>query len=272
MDEKYRLDKIAIEMAYASKDNELFMSTDTEDLFKKNLASMPDDWVYRTKQIKYNLNSLGYRTKELDDIDQNNFFITYGCSFTFGVGLAEDELWTTTLSNELGIECLNLAMGGAGMDLIYLNTMTYLKNTDIRPKFVVIQCPDPSRMIMRSLDKFKLAGAGFPGDNATLAMYMQAIRDNSYLHTSYLAWHATMTFWKTAGVPVYFWAQNNNWGDLITGFELDYYWPTHEEHLVKNRARDLAHFSAIYQIRTGKEIAQKLRNDPKFGIGTVDNL
>jgi hypothetical protein len=75
-----------------------------------------------------------------------------------------------------------------------------------------------------------------------------------------------MTFWQTAGVPVYFWAQNMEWRELIPGVTFDYFWPTDDEKI--NRARDLLHFPASYQIRTGKLIAEKIRNDPKFGIGS----
>jgi hypothetical protein len=271
MDEKYNLDKFAIPATHEWKDNDHFMSTDSEAAFKKSLIFMPADWSYRTKQVRYNTNSLGYRTKELADIDQNNFFIAYGCSFTFGIGLAEDELWTTTVSNELGIECLNLGMGGAGMDFIYLNTLTYLKNTHVRPKFVIIQCHEVSRLLMRSLDHYAMLGPNFAVSSNANNMYNQSIKDNSYLYTAYLAWHSTMTFWKTAGVPVHCWTQNKEWPALIPGVEFNLSWPTDEEKITKNRARDLQHFPASYQIRTGKLVVEKIRNDPKFGIGPVDN-
>jgi hypothetical protein len=268
MNERYNLDTIAIQARYW-RDSEYFASTDSEAEFTKNLITMPADWPYRTKEIRYDVNSLGYRTKEFDDINQNNFFIAYGCSFTYGVGLAEDEIWTSTVANELGIECLNLGMGACGMDYICLNTMTYLKNTDVKPKFVVIQGPEPARMIMRSLDAFEMLGPNFSKHN----MFEQEIKNNSHLYNTYLAWHNTMTFWKTANVPVYFWSMNRNWGEIIPNIKFDYYWPTSEEMMEpKDRARDLMHFPAGWQIRTGKGIAQKLRNDPKFGIGTVDNL
>jgi hypothetical protein len=271
MDEKYNLDKFAIPANHNGKDNECFMSTDSEDAFKKSLIYMPADWSYRTKQVRYNTNSLGYRTKELEDINQNNFFIAYGCSFTFGIGLAEDELWTNTVANELGIECLNLGMGGAGMDLIYLNTLTYLKNTHVRPKFVIIQCPEVSRLLLRSLDHYLLLGPNFEASRQHVDMYKESIRDNSYLYTAYLAWQGTMVFWKTAGVPVYFWTQNVEWRKLIPEVEFNVSWPTEEEKIPQNRARDLQHFPASYQIRTGKLIAQQLKNDPKFGIGPIDS-
>ena len=271
MDKRYKLDTIAIRARYWDEDTDRFTGTDSEERFKKHLTTMPANWSYRTKEIRYTVNSLGYRTKEFADIARDNFFIAYGCSFTYGVGLAEDELWTTAAANDLGIECLNLGMGGCGMDFIYLNTMTYLKNTDIKPKFVIIQCPDPARMVMRSLDNFEMSGPSFPGTDGALIMYNQAIKDNSYLHNTYLAWHSTMTFWKAAGVPVYVWGIDNVWNEVISGVKFDYHWPTDDEKTIENRARDLMHFPASYQIRTGKNIAKAIRNDPKFGIDPVDN-
>ena len=46
--------------------NGLFSGTDSEQLFKENLLTQPDDWYYRTHSIEYNLNKYGYRTVEFD--------------------------------------------------------------------------------------------------------------------------------------------------------------------------------------------------------------
>ena len=270
MDERYKFDQLAIKARYWLPTTR-FSGTDSEELFQQNLLKMPADWKYRTKEITYNTNSLGYRTKDFNQINHNNFFITYGCSFTFGVGLAEDEMWTTTVANELNMDCFNLGMGGAGIDFVYLNTLTYLKNTNVRPKFVAIQCPDPARLVMRSLKNFEMSGPRFPGTNGAVDMYTQAIKDESYLHTSYLSLYNILVFWKTAGVPVYFWSCDKIWQEMIPEIDWHFHWPTESEKITENRARDLMHFPASYQIRTGKDIVKNIRKDPKFGIGPVDN-
>lgn len=272
MDERYKLNTIAIKARYWNPNCNKFSGTDSEEAFRKNLLKMPSDWKYRTKEIEYNVNSLGYRTKEFDQIDHSNFFIAYGCSFTFGVGLAEDEMWTTTLAEELGMDCFNLGMGGSGMDYAYLNTLTYLKNTSIRPKFVALQCPEPARMVMRSLEHFELSGPSFPGTNGAVDMYNQAIKDGSWMYNTYLALYNFLVFWETAGVPVYLWAGTDVWEELGPNLNWNYHWPYDDEAIYENRARDLIHFPASYQIRTGKTIAEHIKNDPKFGLCSVDNM
>lgn len=272
MDNRYKFNTLAISARYyTTVDGDEFQATDTKELFEENLKKMPEDWKYRDKPVRYYRNSLNYRTKEFDQVDHSNFFIAYGCSFTYGIGLAEDELWTTTVANELSMDHLNYGMGGAGIDFIYLNTLTYLKNTTVRPKFVIVQCPDPARMVMRNLDNFEISGPLFPGTKDAQIMYEQAIKDGSYLHTAYLSLYNILVLWQTAGVPVYLWAMQTEWGELAPNQDWHYYWPTDEEKMAENRARDLMHFPASYQIRTGKSIAEALKNNPKFPVSPVDN-
>ena len=59
---------------------------DSRELFKKNLKSQPTSWKYRTTNITYRLNSMGYRTQEFDRIPWHKSIVLFGCSYIFGVG------------------------------------------------------------------------------------------------------------------------------------------------------------------------------------------
>ena len=126
-------------------------------------------------------------------------------------------------------------------------------------------------MIMRNLDNFETSGPLFPGTNEAKRMYEQAIKDKSYLHTAYLSLYNILVLWQTAGVPVYLWAIQSEWEKIAPNEKWNLYWPTEEEKITENRARDLMHFPSSYQIRTGKTIAEHIRNDPKFSVFPVDN-
>ena len=121
-----------------------FIYTDSEEDYEKNLKKQPSDWLYRNYNISYKYNDWGYRTKEISDIDEN-YFISFGCSYTEGIGLAQKDIWPTLLSNQMGIDCFNLAHGGSGWDIQFHNTyklVPYLKKINKLPKFVVYQWPD----------------------------------------------------------------------------------------------------------------------------------
>uniref|UniRef100_UPI002622C6EF hypothetical protein n=1 Tax=Acidovorax sp. TaxID=1872122 RepID=UPI002622C6EF len=54
-----------------------FAGLDTPEYFKKRLSTMPDDWHYRTKEIYYTSNRLGYRTVEFDSVDWQNSAVLF---------------------------------------------------------------------------------------------------------------------------------------------------------------------------------------------------
>lgn len=118
---------------------------DSEDNFRLHKHSTKMNPKYLTNPIEYNLNSLGYRCKEFDEYEDNNFVLIMGCSYTEGVGLHEEDLWHSFLSKKYNLPVMNLAMGGTGIDFQYYNTTLYVKNKFPRPKLVVVQYPGEFR-------------------------------------------------------------------------------------------------------------------------------
>ena len=68
-----------------------FISNDTREMFAESLKKNPEDWYYRTHEVKYILNSEKFRTKEFKDIDWKNSIVLIGCSCTFGIGVTEED-------------------------------------------------------------------------------------------------------------------------------------------------------------------------------------
>jgi hypothetical protein len=120
-------------------------STDQELLFEKNLKTTAIDWTYRSKKVYYNLNSQGYRCPEWNQIDWVNSILLIGCSYTFGVGLAEEDTLSVRLSAITGRPVINLGIGSSSNHLILYNSFKLI-DSDIRPSHVVALFSDVSRV------------------------------------------------------------------------------------------------------------------------------
>lgn len=111
-----------------TKVDDRFASTDNPDLFKKNLKISPPNWHYRKKEIKYIVNSDGYRTKEWNEIDWSDSIVIFGCSNVTGIGVAEDETISYHLSNLTGKYVVNLGIPGSSIIAAYHNSLILAEN------------------------------------------------------------------------------------------------------------------------------------------------
>jgi len=113
-----------------------FYSSDTEDIFKKNLQIQPTDWRYRSKKVEYVLNSNSFRTIEFKDIIWEESVVIFGCSQTFGVGLAEDETISFFLSKLIDRPVINMGVPASSPTFAMHNALI-LKKGYSTPKAVV---------------------------------------------------------------------------------------------------------------------------------------
>jgi len=131
-----------------------FLSTDDEENFLSNKEKMGESWYYHSKDIDYSYNSWGYRTKEFDDL-KNDYILTFGCSFTEGVGLYYNDMWSTKLGEKLNLDVFNLGLGATGVDFQFYNTVlfyNFVKNKNKLPKYVIYQWPFEHRTTHCLLD------------------------------------------------------------------------------------------------------------------------
>lgn len=97
---------------------EYYSNTDSKEKFEQNLKEMPKEWHYRSKKIRYYLNSNNFRTYEWNEIDWKNAIVIYGCSNTFGVGVAENETIDKRLEKLTKRQVVNLGVPGGSNELI----------------------------------------------------------------------------------------------------------------------------------------------------------
>ena len=86
-----------------------WMDMDSEDNFKRNPKP-----GYTETSIVYNYNSCGYRTAEFNYTDPG--ILCFGCSFTEGIGLREEDIWVNHLN--LPYSVYNLATSGSSGDTV----------------------------------------------------------------------------------------------------------------------------------------------------------
>jgi hypothetical protein len=122
-----------------------FLGTDTEEIFRSNLKSLPTDWYYRTADITYNHNSLGHRSPESDTLNLDNYILFTGCSHTQGSGLELEKTYPYIVADSLGCDYYNLALGSTGIDAMIHNLSLWLAKVNQKPWAIVVQWPDEAR-------------------------------------------------------------------------------------------------------------------------------
>jgi hypothetical protein len=113
-----------------------FYGIDTYEFYKKNLKKQPKDWYYRHNNIKYTINSCGYRTKEFEDIDWKNSIVMFGCSHVFGTGNDDTHTIPYFLEQLTGIPVINLGIGAASIQFCLHNSLMLYKKYGV-PKSVI---------------------------------------------------------------------------------------------------------------------------------------
>jgi hypothetical protein len=96
------------------------------------------------QENSYLINSLGFRGKEFN---KNNELLFSGCSFTFGLGLPEKEIWGTRIADNLGMEYSNLGLPGDSVVGIITNIYKYFEEYG-HPKILLCLFPDFYRFLI----------------------------------------------------------------------------------------------------------------------------
>lgn len=117
---------------------------DTEKNFRKNRKRLLESWEYYDKKITYELNEKGFRTKSFDNIKWEESIIVFGCSKTFGTGLAEEDTVTFQLEKKINIPVINLGISGSAIDLAVINSLILHENYP-KPKAIVQLWTNESR-------------------------------------------------------------------------------------------------------------------------------
>lgn len=137
-----------------------FTGGDSEQQFLENKSTQKDDWYYHHTPIEYSFNKLGHRSKNIEEIDLDNYILFTGCSHTAGVGVELEKTYAHLLSKQLNVDYYNIAMPATGIDVLEYNLLTWFAKIKKKPKMVIIQLPDHSRYAKFGIDKHHLLEGG----------------------------------------------------------------------------------------------------------------
>lgn len=230
-----------------------FYPADNEYTFKQSLKKMPDNWHYRTKEVKYKLNSLGYRAPEFDIIDWKNSIVLFGCSCTFGIGVDEDETISHYLSELTGRPIINMGWPGGSNEMIMYNSLLLKQNYET-PYAVVCLWSTTDRFPLFTTDMPYNVGpwniAEIQPKSKFSDIYTKAFESINFFSEnegirSYFTSELTREIWKkdTIYISSSFFTYKN-----IINFDLTF--------SIDNGARDLVHPGR----ESNKEAAEKIHN------------
>ncbi len=237
---------------YRGYNNELFYSSDSKELFLENskkIANSDPSWPYFNKQIKYNFNDYGYRTKKWSDIDWTNSVVIFGCSCTLGEGLTEEDTISGQLSQLLNRPVVNLGVSGTGISFNSYNSLLLYKNLPT-PYAVVQMWSSINRIELYTSERMLLCLPAVIGNN-TGPMHMH--RDAFYKEWSRFPENYHTHMWFTAQFS------KSLWENTAKYYEFTLFEDT--ENLLKcklldivDRSRDFLHPG----INTAKMIAENI--------------
>jgi len=88
----------------------------------------------------YKHNSWAFRSDEFDFDSKGDSILTIGCSYVYGIGLAEKDRFSNLLSKTLGLKNYNLGISGGSHDQAYLFSQYLIPL--LKPKHVVFLGPN----------------------------------------------------------------------------------------------------------------------------------
>lgn len=102
-------------------------------------------WNLKSAHYEYEYDNFGFRNiPELATIERltprlwKESYVCIGCSWTFGTGVPGRNTWPVFLQEQIGTRCLNLGVGGAGIETTYRILNAWIKHFGCKPKGVLI--------------------------------------------------------------------------------------------------------------------------------------
>ena len=89
--------------------------------------------------VSYKINAQGFRGEDFNNVE----LITLGCSMTFGVGLNQERIWPSIVSNSLSLSLANISKPSGSPDTCFRFASYWVPK--LKPKYLVYLQPPPGR-------------------------------------------------------------------------------------------------------------------------------
>lgn len=227
---------------HATKKDMFWFDSDSEEAYKKNLLTQPNDWYYRDNIVEYTVNKQGYRTREFNHIDWANSVVMFGCSVTFGNGIDDEHTISTQLEKIIDMPVINMGVSGSSMLFNHHNNLI-LREGYPTPRAVVNYWPGHDRIAQYATYKVSHQGHWNFKENSLIDVWTQS-EPHVEINAIMLS-RATRLLWE--GRCEYYEATWENSTSKIINCD-------HISDDRGDRARDIIHPG----IETAKEIANKI--------------
>lgn len=120
------------------------VSGDTDEMYEKNCRerlSVIEQYGWTTTPVTYKFNSQGFRCEEFTEEPSVMFL---GCSFTFGLGVPNENIWPTLVAQSLGLKSVNLGQAGGSHDAAFRLCHRWINQ--IKPKVCILLSPPMYRI------------------------------------------------------------------------------------------------------------------------------
>lgn len=230
----------------------------TDSMEKYNSQSEDFKKKY-SDEIVYTFNSLGYRTKELNEIN-GDFLLTFGCSYTEGVGLSTNQIWNDRISKDFKLDLYNCAKEATGMDVQYYNA-TLWKNSKLpKPKLVIVQWPQKARKQfgLRRRNHIELRDMSLTPTKDGVWWGRRYITDTGEMYLNNFMWFENFNnIWQSMNVPVL----NFTWDDddLETITQKSNYKLWYIDPEIHDKARDNGHDGPEFHRCTAEQLLEIMK-------------
>lgn len=179
-----------------------FYGTDSEQLFERNKKNRTN-WIYSDKEIVYHFNSDGLRMrKNLQDVDDDYIFFS-GTSYSMGIGLAEEDRFSNTISKELNLDFVNCAGATYSCKAQVINFFNLINSGYKLPKILVMEYAPCTGYTFYVKDKFVLCyGKHLPDTmyNSQIELYNKMREADFYYQEANIYQHMVKATCKRLGI------------------------------------------------------------------------
>jgi hypothetical protein len=244
-------DAVLIDEHRKNKKNQKGYESQEYNKFKENKNKVKP--IYLEREIEYNFNREGYRTKDIENLEKD-FILVFGCSHTEGIGNFEEDIWCSQLCNQKGLDFLNLGKAGSGPGIQQFNTIQWIKNHYPTPNLVVYQWPQTARksFVYKKNNSFIFRHYNINNTKEKMDTdwYLKryCVEPGEMFKNNYHDYTCANLLWKMLGVPVLNWSWT---GDFECDFEDLYLIETQDT----GRARDLMHHGPDIHTQVAKQLS-----------------
>ena len=128
-----------------------YQPSDHPNFTHKYESNVVDSFGYTIDELLYTVNRNNFRADQFSKNDNSNALMCAGCSFTFGIGLRNHEVWPKLVAEKLNMVNWNVGVGGIGVETTTLIIKQFFELGYI-PKVLAVMWPNIHRKLVASND------------------------------------------------------------------------------------------------------------------------